>query len=121
MHRGFTSSSIWGVRNGAGLCTDVLPALQFGECVFGTLSCKAAKVNLERHKRERVIPSHSHFDNCVFESIDHAPPNFPNSSHSTQLYLFEDNAAVIQMINEGRSPNLRHVTRTHGVDLNGCF
>ena len=52
----------------------------------------------------------------VFESTDHVPPNIPNSSHSTQLNLFEDSAAVIQIINKGRRPNLRHVTRTHRVD-----
>ena len=51
--------------------------------------------------------------NVFFESIDDsAPPNNPNNSHSTQLCQKEDNAAVIQMINEGRSPNLEHVTRT---------
>ena len=35
----------------------------------------------------------------------------------TQPNLFEDNAGVVQMVNKGRSPNLRHVTRTHNVDL----
>ena len=29
------------------------------------------------------------------------------------FYLFEDNAAVFQVINKGRSPQLRHVTRMH--------
>ena len=87
----------------------------FRDCVLATLSSKPAKRNLER--RERFIPFHSHSDNCVFESIDHVTPNISNSLHSTQLYLSEDNAAVIQMINEGRSLHLRHVTRTHKVDL----
>ena len=44
-----------------------------------------------RRKRERVNQSHSH---CVFESIDHVPPNIPVCSHSTQLDIFEDNAAA---------------------------
>ena len=35
----------------------------------------------------------------------------------TQPIPFEDNAGVVQMVNKGRSPNLRHVTRTHIVDL----
>ena len=39
----------------------------------------------------------------------------------TQLYLFDDNVASIQMINKGRSPNLRHVTRTLRVDLDWQF
>ena len=47
--------------------------------------------------RERVIPSHSHSDNIFYwVTIDHVPPNIPNSSDSTRLYLFEDTAAVIQ-------------------------
>ena len=45
--------------------------------------------------------------NYVFETIDHVPLNIPDSSHSVQLYPFEDNAAVIQMINKGRSPNIK--------------
>ena len=46
---------------------------------------------------------------------------FPISPQLTQLYLFEDNAAVIQMIMKGRSPSRRHGTRTHGVDLDRLF
>ena len=95
----------------AGLRTDGLPALQFGDCVLETLSSRPAKGHLERHTRERIIPSHSlHSDTCVLEPIDQVPPNITNSSHSTQLYIFEDNAAVIQMINKGRSakPEAHH-------------
>ena len=33
----------------------------------------------------------------------------------------EDNDAVIKMIVKGRSPNLRHVGRTHRVDLDWLF
>ena len=55
--------------------------------------------------------------NEAFESIDHVPLTIPNSSHPTQLYMYNVTAAVIPMINEGRSPSLRHLTRTHTVDL----
>ena len=105
----------------AALRLDGQPAVQFWQCVLQTLSSRSAKGNLGRHKRERVIPSHSHSDNCVLESIGHVFANIHNSSHSTQLYTFEDNAAVIQMINKGRSPNLRHGTRTHRVALDWLF
>ena len=57
-----------------------------------TLTSQSAKGNLERHQRQRVSPSLSHSDKCVFEFIDHVPPIIPNRSHSAQLYLFEDNA-----------------------------
>ena len=64
-----------------------------------------------------------HILKSVFESIDHVLPSIPNSSHSTQLHLFEDNAAVTQVFDKGRrrSPNLRHVPGTHRVDLDWLF
>ena len=66
------------------------------ECVLlEAPSSRLAKGNCERHKRERVNPCHSHSDN----------------SHSTLLYIFEDNAAVIQKNNKGRRANMRHVTK----------
>ena len=48
-----------------------------------------------RWQRETFRVTHendSRSDNCIFESIDHVPPNIPNSSHSTQLYTSEDSA-----------------------------
>ena len=45
-----------------------------------------------------------------------------NSSRSEALlYIFEDNEAVIKMIIKGRSPTLRHVSRTHRVALDWLF
>ena len=49
--------------------------------------------------------------------IDLVPPSTAPSSGSAQLYLFEDNEAVIKMCLKGRSPILRHISRTHRVDL----
>ena len=37
------------------------------------------------------------------------------------LYIFEDNEAVIKMIIRGRSPTLRHVSRSHRVALDWLF
>ena len=75
--------------------------------MLGTFFSKPVKGNLECHKCERVIPSRSHSGNCVCESIDRVPPNTPYSSHSNPRYLFEDDAAVIQITNKGRSPDRR--------------
>ena len=41
----------------------------------------------------------------------------PNVQHSCTC--FEDNEAVIKMIIKGRSPTMRHVSRTHRVALVG--
>ena len=37
------------------------------------------------------------------------------------MYIFEDNEAVIKMIINGRSPTMRHVSRTHRVTLDWLF
>ena len=44
-----------------------------------------------------------------------------NLRQEALLYVFEDNEAVIRMINKGRSPTMRHVSRTHRVALDWLF
>ena len=46
---------------------------------------KPAERNLARHTREKVTPSHSRSNTCVFGSNDNIPPNILNKSQSTQL------------------------------------
>ena len=49
-------------------------------------------------------------------------PSHVNSSHlEALLYVFEDNEAVIKVIIKGRSPTMRHVSRTHRVALDWLF
>ena len=55
--------------------------------------------------------------NVIPTNIDHIPPNTTHSDPSALLYVFEDNEAVIKMIIKGRSPTMRHVSRTHRVAL----
>ena len=43
------------------------------------------------------------------------------SHFEAQLYSFEDNEAEFKMIIEGRSPTMRHVSRTHRVALDWLF
>ena len=53
--------------------------------------------------------------------VDHVPTNTRSSQGEPQLYIFEENEAVIKMIIKGRSPTMRHVSRTHRVALNWLF
>ena len=57
----------------------------------------------------------------MFGSFDYVPPSLPNSYGKAKLYVMEDNDAVIQMCVKERSPALRHVSRTHRVDLVWLF
>ena len=47
--------------------------------------------------------------------------NVHSSREEALLYIFEDNEAVIKMIIKGRSPTMRHVSRTHRVALDWLF
>ena len=49
------------------------------------------------------------------------PQNVNSSHQEALLYVFEDNEAVIKMIKKGRSPTMRHVSRTHRVALDWLF
>ena len=44
-----------------------------------------------------------------------------SSDQEALLYVFEGNEEVIKMIIKGRSPAMRHVSRTHGVALDWLF
>ena len=62
------------------------------------------------------------------EEVNHQPPRHrvtvrrEKPSHfEAQLYIFEDNEAVIKMTIEGRSPTVRHMSQTHRVALDWLF
>ena len=54
------------------------------------------------------------------KDIDLVPSNVQSASREALLYVFEDNEAVIKMIIKGRSPTMRHVSRTTELLLIGC-
>ena len=55
------------------------------------------------------------------DTVDFISSNVNSSRQEALLYVFEDNEAVIKMIIKGRSPTMRHVSRTHRVALDWVF
>ena len=55
------------------------------------------------------------------DNVDFISSNVHSSHQEDLLYVFEDNEAVIKMIIQGRSPTMRHVSRTHRVALDWLF
>ena len=49
--------------------------------------------------------------------VDYVTTNAHSSQGESQLYIFEDNEALIKMIIKGRCPTMRHVSKTHRVAL----
>ena len=68
------------------------------------------------HKRKQSQGVINDLDN-----VDFIPSNVQSSHQEALLYVFEDNEAVINMITKGRSPTMRHVSRTHRVALDWLF
>ena len=54
-------------------------------------------------------------------NLDPVTTNATSSQCKAQSYIFEDNEAVIKMIINGRSPMMRHVSRSHRVALDSFF
>ena len=74
--------------------------------------------NLSRNTTSNKLTQHDNFD---LSDVDSVPSNAKFSRFGAMLYNFEDNEAVIKMIFKGRSPTMRHVSRTHRVALDWLF
>ena len=57
----------------------------------------------------------------VWNNVDCVLSNVQFWHQEALLYVFEDNEAVIKKIIKGRSPTMRHVSRTHIVALDWLF
>ena len=69
--------------------------------------------NHERQQSRKVIN--------VLDNVDLVPSNVQCSHQEALLYVFDDNESVIKMIIKGRSPTMRHVSRTHRFALDWLF
>ena len=105
-----------------GLRLDGLPALELWDLivsVFGSvsqISDRSGQPDNDVHKHHK---SQKRIN--VMENIDSVHSNVQSSRQEALLYVFEDNEAVIKMIIKGRSPTMRHVSRTHRVAFDWLF
>ena len=105
-----------------GLRLDGLPALELWDLIVSVLgnisrvSDRSGKPESDNHKHHK---SHKKID--VMKDIDAVPSNVQSARQEALLYVFEGNEAVIKMIIKGRSPTMRHVSRTHRVALDWLF
>ena len=105
-----------------GLRLDGLLALELWDPIVSVLgnifrvSDRSGQPDNDVHKRHK---SQKKID--VMEDFDFIPSNVQSARQEALLYVFEDNEAVIKMIIKGRSPTMRHVSRTHRVALDWLF
>ena len=84
--------------------------------------------DLLKNKREVCSPPHTIHKRKQSQrvlndlnNVDFLPSNVKSSHQEALLYVFEDSEAVIKMIMKGRSPTIRHVSRTHRIALDWLF
>ena len=75
---------------------------------------RAVPHTLQKRKQSQGVINDLH-------NVDFSPSDVQFSHQEALLYVFEDNEAVIKMIIKGRSPTMRHVSRTHRVALDWLF
>ena len=105
-----------------GLRLDGLPSLELWDLIVSVLG-NVSRVSDRSVKPESDVHKHHKSQKRinVMENIDSVPSNVQSSRQEALLYAFEDNEAVIKMIIKGRSPTMRHVSRTHRVALDWLF
>ena len=104
-----------------GLRLDGLLALELWDLIvsaFGSVN-QTSDRTVRPVDTERNQNSHGKIN--MLKNIDSVPSNVQSSRQESLLYVFEDNSAVIKMIIKGRSPTMRHVSRTHRVALDWLF
>ena len=102
-----------------GLRMDGLPALEFWDLVIEvfrelpmpTTCSRETTASPKSTPKIGQILSRS----VDLSNVDQVSANAHLSEKESQLNFFEVNEAVIKMIIKGRSPTMRHVSRTHRV------
>ena len=101
---------------------DGIPALDLWDLIITVLHSNSSQ---HRHVRSNPLQSQTRtpFPKKIFDlsNIGFVSSNANSSHKEAMLYIFEDNEAVIKMIIKGRSPTMRHVSRTHRVALDWLF
>ena len=113
----------------AGLRMDGIPAFDLWDSVIAAFHSQPNQTNKARdlrqlqgnllqrtppNMRSQISTKHINLD---LANIDHVSSNVKPSGSSGMFHVFEDKEAVIKIIIKGRSPTMRHVSRTHRVAL----
>ena len=117
---------------GAGLRMDGIPALDLWDLVVEAFPSSPNQINKSKGQESQGNLSRNttlnmknqnptKHVNLDLNNVDHVSSNVRSSQFGAVLYVFEGNEAVIKMIIKGRSPTMRHVSRTHTVALDWLF
>ena len=120
------------ISSDAGLRMDGIHTLDLWDLVIEVFHSQSNQINKSKgqksqgnlsrnttlHMKNQNLTKHVNVD---LNNVDHVSSNARSSQFGAMLYVVEDNEAVIKMIIKGRSPTMRHVSRTHRVALDWLF
>jgi len=98
--------------------TEGLQVLAFWELVtelLGTSKAQTAETRMATPKACELNPYSERFDPAKYFAYTRRP------KQTTRLIIAEDNEAVIKLVKKARSMALRHLPRTHRIDINWLF
>ena len=120
----------------SGLRLDGIPVLDLWDLIVAVLHGNTYQSNLERRDlcmnqrytniiraNPHNLPTRKKFHGMInyLDNVDFISSNVNSSRQEALLYIFEDNEAVIKMIIKGRSPTMRHLSRSYRVALDWLF
>ena len=122
-------NGIWDYFSWCRLTQDGIPALDLWDLVIDVFhsspnqlmkSKGRVQVNLSRDTpsnkhTQNQTKTPIHHDNLEVGNVDYVSSNVKSSQFGAMLCIFEDSEAVMKMIVKGRSPTMRHLSRTHRV------
>ena len=94
---------------------DGLPSLLLWEEILSVMY----DIKISDEQLSRQITKYGMYE--VLTSVDYVPHSISPILGNAKLVIMEDNDAVIKMIIKGRTNKLRHVPRTHRIDLDWLF
>ena len=98
---------------------DGLPSLTLWDLILNTLDPIDSKPqqSIARAEVNSSLPA----DTQELLNVDYVPCNIPAISERAKLLIMEDNDAVIKMCMKVRAPTMRHVHRTHSIDVDSLL
>ena len=106
----------------AGLRLEGIPALDLRDLIVAVLHGNTYQNDQERGDPSK-IPTRKKIHGKIddLDNVVSISSNVNSSRKEALLYIFENNETVIKMIIKGRSPTMRHVSRTHRVAVDRLF
>ena len=105
-----------------GISVEAIPLLGLWSEILDVLHPEYSKSGSKKLSANDAAPWKLKDDSMVsVDTLDYVPPGMPMPSTRAQCFIFEDNDAVLKMIRHGRSNQMRHVARTHRVNLDFLF